>query len=80
MSNLKYGDSHESTQIKSSQFDYSKYVENVVFFDFQKQLNKELESIRIRVEETKRITDDIITDMKTNVKEKDLKSFECKSC
>jgi nitrogenase molybdenum-iron protein alpha/beta subunit len=76
LASIRYGELGHDSIAKSTQFDYSKYMENAVFNEFQRQLNRELENIRNRIEDTKRLTDDIFTELKTVVRDKDLKTFE----
>lgn len=61
---------------KNTMFDYSKYLEVSSFHEFQRNQTKEVESIRTRVEETKRMIDDLIAEMRMVVKDKDLKNLE----
>lgn len=67
---------HDTIQSKASFFDYSKYLELTSFYEFQRNFNKELESTRSRIEDTKRLIDDIISELKVMVKDKDLKNLE----
>ena len=51
-------------------------VASAIAYEFQRNFNKELESTRSRIEDTKRLIDDIISELKVMVKDKDLKNLE----
>jgi len=56
--------------------DMTKYVENFTFQEFTKSFNLEIFGMNKRVEELKRMVDDIILTLKNKVTDKDLKNLE----
>ncbi len=65
-----------STNNKQIAFDSSRYVDQYSFLDFQKNIFREIESLKRFSEELKRYIDDLIESNKTKADEKDIKLLE----
>lgn len=65
-----------NTNNKQINFDPNKYVDNLVFLDFQKYLVKEIDSLKRFAEENKRYINDLIEAGKSKADEKDIKNLE----
>ncbi len=59
-------------------FDMAKYVDNYTFQEFIKNFNMELFNANKRIDEVKRMVDDLIISLKNKVSDRDLKNLESK--
>lgn len=63
-------------QGKQIPFDSSKYLEQMIFTEFQKGYNRELDGLRKDMDEIKRLIDDVVVALKPKASDKDLKNLE----
>jgi hypothetical protein len=61
---------------KQIPLDSSKYLEQMIFTEFQKGYNRELDGLRKDIDEIKRLIDDVVVALKPKASDKDLKNLE----
>lgn len=70
------GNNLNSTNSKLFAFDATKFVDNIAFMEFQKNLFREFENLKRFSEELKRYIDDLIESNKNKADEKDMRNLE----
>jgi len=70
------GNNLNSTNSKLFAFDATKFVDNIAFMEFQRNLFREFENLKRFSEELKRYIDDLIESNKNKADEKDMRNLE----
>jgi len=65
-----------NTHHRQTSFDYSKFVDQFAFLDFQKSIFREVDFLKRFSEELKRYIDDLIESNKNKADEKDIRNLE----
>jgi hypothetical protein len=76
MFNIKGSEDSGQSNAKHVQVDFNKYVEYNTFNDFKYQTNKEIESLKTKTDELKKLIDDILLMLNSKISEDDLKKLE----
>ena len=75
ISSMKHNEESSNMHTKMN-FDIGKYIQNQEFYDSCKHYNKEIFEVNKRLDEYKRLYDDLSLMVKNKVSDKDMKNLE----